>query len=381
VGRRAIPGETDLATTHPELAAELVDQSLATRLRAGSDRKVEWQCAVGHRWFAVVQPRCAKGVGCPYCSGRVPVIGETDLATTHPAVAAELVDQSLATSLKATSARKVEWQCAVGHRWITSSSGRTASGAGCPYCAGQRAIPGETDLATTNPALAKELVDRTLATTLMAGSHRRVGWECRAGHRWDAVVSSRAISGRGCPYCAGQRAIPGETDLATTHPALAKELVDRTLATTLMAGTNRKVEWQCAVGHRWLVAPNNRTAKGGTGCPECAPLGFSPESAAWLYLLSMPGGLVLKYGITNDLDTRLDKHRRQGFAEVVETHYFDVGADALAAESRIKQHARAQGWRPPLSAASMPYGGATETLSAHDVGEGFTLSGLLAELD
>jgi hypothetical protein len=91
--------------------------------------------------------------------------------------------------------------------------------------------------------------------------------------------------------------------------------------------------------------------------------------------------MILKFGITNDLDTRLGRHQLQGFTEIVETLFFDVGADAQKAESRIKAHAKAQGWKPPLTAQSMPHGGATETLSVHDVGEGFTLSGLLAELD
>jgi hypothetical protein len=32
-----------------------------------------------------------------------------------------------------------------------------------------------------------------------------------------------------------------------------------------------------------------------------------------------------------------------------------------------------------MTVKSMPYGGATETLSVHDVGEGFTLSMFLAD--
>ena len=148
-----------------------------------------------------------------------------------------------------------------------------------------------------------------------------------------------------------------------------------------MAKSGRRVRWRCAEGHQWTVSPANRTSKGGTGCPECAAGGFSQASPGWLYLLTTAGGLVYKFGITNVLDDRLRNHQRQGFTEVVETIYFDVGADAAAAEARIKAHVKAQGWKPPMTAESMPYGGATETLSAHDVGDDFTLSGLLAASD
>ena len=34
------------------------------------------------------------------------------------------------------------------------------------------------------------------------GSHRKVWWHCiKCGHRWLAVISSRALAGRGCPGC------------------------------------------------------------------------------------------------------------------------------------------------------------------------------------
>ena len=89
---RLVVGVNDLATTHPDLAAELVDQTLATQLSAGSQRKVEWCCAAeGHIWSAIVGNRTSKGSGCPYCSGHLAIIGETDLATLRPDLAAELV--------------------------------------------------------------------------------------------------------------------------------------------------------------------------------------------------------------------------------------------------------------------------------------------------
>ena len=50
----------------------------------GSKRKVWWRCEKGHSWQAAVHTRTGSGTGCPVCSGKVPLAGETDLATLYP---------------------------------------------------------------------------------------------------------------------------------------------------------------------------------------------------------------------------------------------------------------------------------------------------------
>ncbi|GMM96791.1 zinc-ribbon domain-containing protein [Microbacterium luteum] len=102
------------------------------------------------------------------------------------------------------------WICGKGHLWETSPSTRGLAKSGCPYCAGQRAWPGHTDLGTTHPDLAKEW-DKTRGRNagdpdhVSADSGRRINWRCRSGHRWAAPIRVRATTGRGCPYCAGTR--------------------------------------------------------------------------------------------------------------------------------------------------------------------------------
>jgi len=79
------PSQT-LEQFNPELADQLVDQSLATTLKPGSNASVLWQCSVNpdHTWKATPYSRTTKKTGCPYCSGRRIVPGVNDLATTHP---------------------------------------------------------------------------------------------------------------------------------------------------------------------------------------------------------------------------------------------------------------------------------------------------------
>ena len=65
-GHRVWVGFNDLATTMPELAAEVHGWD-PTMLTAGSNARRAWKCAEGHEWTAVVNSR-RTGLGCPFCA-------------------------------------------------------------------------------------------------------------------------------------------------------------------------------------------------------------------------------------------------------------------------------------------------------------------------
>jgi 5-carboxymethyl-2-hydroxymuconate isomerase len=302
-GQRVLPGFNDLATTHPTLAAEALFD--ATKVTAGSGSKEMWQCAQGHEWEASIASRSA-GHGCPFCSGRRVTPGIDDLATTHPLVAAEALFD--ATKVKAFSNTTRRWRCTDGHEWEARISHR-AKGSGCPACSGRQVLAGFNDLATTNPRLAAEaLFD---ATKVTAGSHTKGMWRCAEGHEWEAMISGR-LRGSGCPYCSGNRVLPGFNDLETTHPVLAAEaLFD---ATKVTAGSDTKGMWRCDEGHEWEASIGNRSR--GAGCPNCAESGFRPEHQAWLYLMHHDRWEMLQIGITNNPAIRERQHRRDGWSLV-----------------------------------------------------------------
>ena len=89
---------------------------------------------------------------------------------------------------------------------------------------------------------------------VQAGSSLKAHWKCAEGHTWQAVVYSRT-EGRGCPYCAGLKPVPGENDLATTHPALAAQWHPtkngKWTPRNVSAGSHRKVVWLCEKKHEW----------------------------------------------------------------------------------------------------------------------------------
>ena len=249
------------------------------RVPYGSQKRVFWRCGRGHAWESTVSVRTA-GARCPYCSGKKPIPGETDLAATDPAVAAEwhptkngdLTPQMVGRG----SHRKVWWRCAKGHEWQAAIHSR-ASGVGCPVCGGRKIIPGVNDLAALYPALAAEWSDKNFPLTpceVRPHSSRSVFWRCARGHEWRATVNSRAGQSNGCPYCANRRVLKGFNDLKTVYPKIAAQwhptLNGDLTPEGVLFGSHQKAWWLCAEGHVWKAEIASRTGSRKTGCPLCA---------------------------------------------------------------------------------------------------------------
>ena len=208
--KRVLVGFNDLKTTKPQLAREwdyLKNMPLTPEsVTQGSDKSVWWQCTRGHEWKAVIGDR-SRGNGCPFCSGRNLMVGENDLATIDPALAAEWHPNKngamKAQDVTAVSGREVWWQCSKGHEWKAKISNRHW-GNGCPYCANRNVLAGYNDLRTTHPRLADEWNTEKngnlLPDEFMAGSGKKVWWRCENNHEWEARILSRS-RGTGCPHC------------------------------------------------------------------------------------------------------------------------------------------------------------------------------------
>ncbi|MBR5677410.1 MAG: hypothetical protein IKX20_04655 [Paludibacteraceae bacterium] len=110
-----------------------------------------------------------------------------------------------------------------------------------------------------------------LPEEISQGSDKKVWWKCKLGHSWIASISSRQ-RGRGCPYCANKKILPGYNDLTTTHPQVASEWdYEKNGALTpegVTSGSEHKVWWRCTNNHEWHATISNRVR--GNGCPYCS---------------------------------------------------------------------------------------------------------------
>ena len=279
IGRVVIEGENDLATSHPEIAAQwhpTKNGDLSpTQVTQGSDRKV-WWFDHGHEWQTTISSRTSGGQGCAVCRGLAVQVGVNDLATTDPEIAAQ---------------------------WHPTKNGELTP------------------------------------SDVTAGGHRKIWWLGECGHEWNARVEKRA-RGRGCPVCRGLLVVEGVNDLASQHPELASEWdIERNgdlLPSQVTTSSGKSVWWICTQGHSWRTKVASRE-HGAHGCPDCAVYGYSPAKDGWLYLLRNDALGMEQIGISNEIEYRLAAHAKGGW-EVVEIrgphpgdHIRDLERDGLKA--------------------------------------------------
>lgn len=279
--RKVIRGQTDAASKHPELLL-FVDPENSVPLHQihSGDQKtlVSWRCEKhNHQYKMSVYKRKTRDF-CPYCNNREPLVGFNTLADFWPEVNQYWSDANKDTpeDVLPGSPSKRQWSAPCGHEWFGEIRG-IAKRKSCGPCANTSVVQtGLNDLATQKPEIAAQwhATKNTISPDeVRYGSAYKAWWQCdtHPEHHWLAAVDNRTSkSGRGCAVCAGQYILAGVNTLATSHPDLAKELVDID-PETITTHNNNNVLWKCVDGHTWSTTPSARVA--GNGCPYCATSG------------------------------------------------------------------------------------------------------------
>ena len=308
------PGYNDLATKHPDLAAEWHPTKNGNltpdKVTYGSKKVVWWFLPYDDpetgkhfdfEWEAPICVRIAEK-GCPFLCGQAVWPGYNDLATNYPDLAAEwhpTKNSDLQPSgITCGSNQKVWWYFPYDDpetgkhfdfEWEAKVSNRV-EGNGCPFLCGKAVWPGYNDLATKRPDLAAEWHPTKNGdlkpTGITYGSPQKVWWwfpydDPETGRyfdfEWEATVTSRA-KGTGCPFLSGCAVWPGYNDLATKCPDLAAEwhpAKNGALEPTgITCSSNQKVWWHFPYDDsetgrhfdfEWEATVTSRAS--GIGCP------------------------------------------------------------------------------------------------------------------
>ena len=170
----------------------------------GSGKKVWWNCLeCGESYENTIDRRTSQNAKCPYCRG-FRVGSKNNLAYTHPEIAS-MWDYSknenlLPQNIIKGSNIKVHWKCnKCGHESFV----RVVNKVGCKVCSNQEAKMGVNDIATTNPFLAKYLLNKEDSFCYSEFSGKKVDWKCID---CDTVLKQKKIAdiNRGvfpCPIC------------------------------------------------------------------------------------------------------------------------------------------------------------------------------------
>ena len=292
-----------IATKFPEIAAQW-DYQRNGRIkpefiRSSSNQKFWWKCSKGHYWEAAVYSR-ANGNGCPFCSGKILVVGENDLLSQNPKLAGEWNYRKNGNlkpdQITIRNGKKVWWICPTcGKEYFTTVAHRS-EGKGCPVC-GRKKSDASRNLSVlkrsgsfvdAKPELLDEwdFKNNGILNPLMLSksSGKKVWWVCKkCGYNWEALISNRVRLGSGCPICKKKllsannkrTALKKTGSISQTHPYLLQEWDYNKNAISpesISIGSSQKVWWKCRFcGYEWESAPNSSNRRLGfqKGCPVC----------------------------------------------------------------------------------------------------------------
>ena len=147
-GKNIAVGINDLATTHPEIAAQWENTKNTvkpTEVTFGSGEEVWWKCDIcGGSYLMRVAEKASQKIGCPYCHGSRVLVGVNDLASRFPDLVKEWdaeKNDNAPSEYTYGAKDKVWWKCRkCGCSWQAVISNRTKSErpTGCPQCAVKR---------------------------------------------------------------------------------------------------------------------------------------------------------------------------------------------------------------------------------------------------
>ena len=152
-GRRVLPGFNDLKSWcekngRVDLLKEWSvkkNEESPEDVTKTSHKRIEWECLKCKKTYsAYISDRVAKGSGCPYCAGRLPIVGKNDLMTwcrknerddLIKDWAEDLNQGRSMTDYTYASNKKVIWKCNVcANVWKAAVYSRTVGNRGCSNC-------------------------------------------------------------------------------------------------------------------------------------------------------------------------------------------------------------------------------------------------------
>jgi len=168
---------------------------LISRNIPSSSTKIEWECSLGHRWFAT-STDIKRGRWCPKCKNLK--VGERLKGSIEgmQSIAEKKHGFCLSDSYN-NSQEKLLWQCKKGHQWQAAPASITR-GQWCPQCSGNSA-----KTISEIKEFAKNKGGECLSTSCKNRS-TKLEWKCAIGHTWITPAFQVIYAGTWCPICSSK---------------------------------------------------------------------------------------------------------------------------------------------------------------------------------
>lgn len=240
-------GTSPLSIEEMHLLAESKGGKCISSIYTNKDLKLEWECSLGHRWFATPGKIKHANRWCPDCGGSKKLIIED----MHK-IAKENNGKCLST-IYVDSKSKLEWECEFNHKWFAAPY-KINYGTWCPTCIGRNS----SIIDCQN--LAKERNGKCLSVTF-SKMKDKLEWECDKGHRWFANTQNIKYGNwcAKCVYINNRLTLEEMQELAKVNNGFC--------LSTEYRSTRHELEWKCDKNHTWFAKPG--VIKGGSWCPLC----------------------------------------------------------------------------------------------------------------
>lgn len=179
---------------------EIVEQRRGKWLRGeykNNSTPLDFACQNGHL-FSMRPDNVFQGSWCPRCVGKIPAAERlAELRQIAIARGGELLSQEY------KSKQRLQWKCAEGHTWWSSSGSVRDQQSWCPHCAGT-ALLDEGRLAAQISVVASQKGGKLLGLSRQNTAYGKRIWSarliCASGHTWDGRMD-HLLNGHWCPTC------------------------------------------------------------------------------------------------------------------------------------------------------------------------------------
>ena len=244
-----------------------------------SNTKSRWRCKEGHEWEARPANILYNKSWCPICrkkeGGKKRRLGINFMKRFANSQEGELLSSEYETNSK-----KLKWRCKKGHEFTESyqmlqlavKRGYTW----CPKCANRRKIKITKGLKYSindMQAIARSRGGYCLSPEYL-GYGIKLKWRCKEGHEWWAPPGNVKF-GSWCRLCGAKRSAKHNRKPIEEIQAFARAKGGKLISKQYFH-SHKKLEWECAKGHRWFSAWD--TVSSGCWCPKCAKRYYKIEN-------------------------------------------------------------------------------------------------------
>jgi rubrerythrin len=183
--------------------------------------------------------------------------------------------------------RRTIWNCQVyGQQWAAPLNDVVEGRRVCPFCSGEKAVPGKTSLKSLYPELAKEYYEGNSISSdhLLPSYGGYVLWKCQEyGELYRTRVCEMVDGTAVCPYCSGKKAVQGFNSLKALYPDLIEK--EWKFISNILLGSpdgifptlaSQQYFWKCPkCSTTYKSSPKTRIQnlqRGIESCPSCKGL-------------------------------------------------------------------------------------------------------------